>query len=122
MRATSSTVGIPFTCASFPTEDCPSAPPELSIRAAPGLALLCATGRVHDLALEDEEQDRDGNGHQHGGGEMQRVLVAGAELPRHEPCDARGERVEVGILAGDHEVRELVPGTLEAEDEERDER
>lgn len=47
---------------------------------APASALLRALGRVHDPPLEDEEQHGHRDRHQHRGRELQRVLVAGAQL------------------------------------------
>ena len=49
-----------------------------------GLSLLFlhgAGGGVHDPPLEDEEQNRDRDRHQHGRRELQRIAVAGSELP-----------------------------------------
>src|SRR3954466_9943034 len=83
------------------------------------LFLHGAGGGVHDPPLEDEEQDCDRNRHQHRRGKLQRVAVAGSELPGRKLRNALRQRVQAGALCGDDEMPELVPGALEREDEER---
>src|SRR6516162_5467138 len=89
---------------------------------ASSLFLHRARGRVHDPALEDEEENRDGDRHQDRRRELEGVPVARAELPGGELRDALGEREQTRALRRDDEVRQLVPRSLERQDEERDER
>src|SRR4051794_31221846 len=87
-----------------------------------GLLLYRAGRDVHDPALEDEEQDCVRDRHQRRGRELERIAVPASELAGCELRHALGQRVETRALRGDDEVRELVPRSLEGQDEERDQR
>ncbi len=64
----------------------------------------------------------DRNRHQHRGRELERIAVPASKLAGCELRHALRQRGETRALRGDDEVRELVPRSLEREDEERDER
>ena len=82
-------------------------------------SLVAARRRVTgEIALEGEEHDDDGNGGEKRSAKQQWVVAARAEAPL-KLGKAKRERVQLGLVVGHQEHRELIPSSLDGEHRHR---